>query len=43
MGDCILAYQGFNIKEELSALGTTLKSPSFTKGKKHLSAGRVGG
>ena len=25
MGDCILADQGFNIKEELSALGATLK------------------
>ena len=41
MGDCILADQGFNIKEELSALGATLKIPSFTKGKKQLSGGEV--
>ena len=33
MGDCILADRGFNIKEELSALGATLKTPSFTKRK----------
>ena len=37
MGDRILADRGFNIKEELSALGPTLKIPSFTKGKKQLS------
>ena len=41
MGDCILADQGFNIKEELSALGATLKIPSFTKGKKQLSGDEV--
>ena len=41
MGDCILADRGFNIKEELSALGATLKIPSFTKGKKQLSGGEV--
>ena len=42
MGDCILADQGFNIKEELSTLGATLKIPSFTKGKKtQLSGGEV--
>ena len=35
MGDCILADRGFNIKEELSALGATLKIPSFMKGKKN--------
>ena len=34
LSDCILADRGFNIKEELSALGATLKFPSFTKGKK---------
>ena len=36
MCDCVLADQGFNIKEELSALGATLKIPHFTKGKKLL-------
>ena len=41
MGDCILADQGFNIKEELSALGATLTIPSLTKGKKQLSGGEV--
>ena len=40
-GDCILADRGFNIKEELSALGATLKIPSFMKGKKQLSGGEV--
>ena len=33
MGDCIMADQDFNVKEELSAFGATLKIPSFTKGK----------
>ena len=41
VGDCILADRGFNIKEELSALGATLKIPSFTKGKKQQSGGEV--
>ena len=41
MGDCILVDRGFNIKEELSALGVTLKIPSFTKEKKQLSGGEV--
>ena len=41
MGDCILADWGFNIKEELRALGATIKIPSFTKGKKQLSGGEV--
>ena len=41
MGDCILADRGFNIKEELSALGATLKIPIFTKGKKQLSGCEV--
>ena len=41
MGDCVLAGRGFNIKEELSALGAALKIPSFTKGKKQLSCGGV--
>ena len=41
MGDCILADQGFNIKEELSALEATLKIPSFTKEKKQLSGGEM--
>ena len=41
MGDCILVGRGFNIKEELSALGATLEIPSFTKGKKQLSGGEV--
>ena len=34
MDDCILADWIFNIKEELSALGATIKIPSFMKGKK---------
>ena len=38
MGGCIMADRGFNIKEELSALGATLKIPSFTKRKKQLSS-----
>ena len=41
MGDCILADRGFNIKEELSALGATLKIVGFTKGKKQRSGGEV--
>ena len=41
MGDYILADRGFNIKEELSALGATFKIPSFTKGKKQLTGGEV--
>ena len=41
MDDCILADRGINIKEELSALGVTLKIPSFTKGIKQLSGGEV--
>ena len=41
MGDCTRADQGFNIKEELSAFGATLKIPSFMKGKKQLSGGEV--
>ena len=41
MGDYILADPGFNVKEELSALGATLKIQSFTKGKKQLSDGEV--
>ena len=34
VADCILADRGFDIKEELNALGATLKILSFTKGKK---------
>ena len=41
MDDCILADRGINIKEELSALGVTLKIPSFTKGIKQLSGREV--
>ena len=41
MGDCVLANRGFNIKEELSALTSTLKIQSFTKAKKQLSGGEV--
>ena len=41
IGDCILADRGFNIKEGLSALKTTFKVPSFTKGKKQFSGGEV--
>ena len=37
----ILADRGFNVKEELSALGVTLKIPSFTKGKKQLCGGEI--
>ena len=37
--DCILVDRGFNIKEELIALGATLSS--FTKGKRQLSGGEV--
>ena len=33
-GDCILADRGFNFREELAAVGATLKIPNFTKGKK---------
>ena len=33
MGDCILADNGFTIKEELVSLGATLNVPHFTKGK----------
>ena len=35
-GDCILADRGFNIKEEVAAVGGTLRIPHFTKGKKQL-------
>ena len=41
MGDCLLADWGFDIKEELSALEATLKIPSFTKGNKQRSGGKV--
>ena len=41
MVDSILGDRRFNIKEELSALGATLKIPIFRKGKKQLSGGEV--
>ena len=41
MDDSILVDRGFNVKEELSALGATLKIPSFTKGKKQLCGGEM--
>ena len=40
-GDCILADRGFNFREELAAVGATLKIPNFTKGKKQLSGSEV--
>ncbi|XP_065682486.1 uncharacterized protein LOC136095754 [Hydra vulgaris] len=36
-GDCVLADRGFNIKDELNAVGATLKVPAFTKGRQQLS------
>ena len=41
MGDCILADRGFTFKEELAAVGATLKIPHFTKGKSQLSGKEV--
>ena len=41
MFDCIVLGRGFNIKEEVSALGATVKIPSFMKGKKQLSGREV--
>ena len=41
MSYCILAGRGFNVKEELSLLGATLKILSFAKAKKQLSGGEV--
>ena len=40
-GDCILADRGFLIAHEVNARGAFLKMPSFTKGKKQLSAKEV--
>ena len=40
-GDCVLADRGFNIKEDLAAIGATLKIPSFTKGNKQLPGAEV--
>ena len=42
MGDCILADRGFTFKEELAAVGATLKIPHFTKGKSQLSGKEIG-
>ena len=41
MGDCILADRGFTFKEELAAVGATLKIPHFTKGKSQLSGKEI--
>lgn len=40
-GDLILADRGFLIKDDLNQRGAILKIPSFTKGKKQLSANEV--
>ncbi|XP_065144923.1 uncharacterized protein [Paramisgurnus dabryanus] len=39
--DEVLADRGFLIRDELAAIGATLRIPHFTKGKKQLSAGEV--
>ena len=41
IGDCILADRWFTFKEELAAVGATLKIPQFTKGKSQLSGKKV--
>ena len=41
MGNCVLADRGFTFKEELAAVGATLKIPHFTKGKSQLSGKEV--
>ena len=41
MDDCILADRGFTFKEELAAVGGTLKTSYFTKGKSQLSGEEV--
>ena len=40
-GDEVLADRGFLVSEELAAHGVTLRIPSFTRGKKQLSAMEV--
>ncbi|XP_065640083.1 uncharacterized protein LOC136072707 [Hydra vulgaris] len=40
-GDYVLADRGFNIKDELNAVGATLKVPAFTKGRQQLSGWEV--
>lgn len=40
-GDCVLADRGFLVQREINEVGATLKMPSFTKGKKQLSAKEV--
>ena len=40
-GDEILADRGFLVRDELAAVGATLRIPSFTKGKKQMSAQEV--
>nr|XP_004209786.2 uncharacterized protein LOC101234906 [Hydra vulgaris] len=40
-GDCVLADRGFNIRDELNAVGATLKVPAFTKGRQQLSGWEV--
>ena len=37
-GDEVLADRGFLVSEEMAALGVTLRTPSFTRGKKQLSS-----
>lgn len=40
-GDEVLADRGFLVSEELASLGVNLRMPSFTRGKKQLSASEV--
>ena len=40
-GDEVLADRGFLVSEEMAAIGVTLRMPSFTRGKKQLSAKEV--
>ena len=40
-GDEVLADRGFLVSQELAAIGVTLRMPSFTRGKKQLSAMEV--
>ena len=41
MGNCILGDRGFTSKEELAAVGTSLKIPYFTEGKNQFSGKEV--
>ena len=40
-GDEVLADRGFLVSEEFASRGVTLRTPSFTRGKKQLSAAEV--